>query len=74
MEKFMEYCVDDEARILCEQVQQIVTARKHRAFQPETEAHKRFLITHWEKTRDLKEKYPFLQLEEEMNYFKGSGV
>jgi hypothetical protein len=74
MEKFMEYCVEDEARILCEQVQQIVTARKHRAFQPETEAHKRFLTTHWEKARDLKDKYPFLHLEEEMNYFKGSGV
>lgn len=74
MEKFMEYCVEDEARMLCEQVQQIVTARKHRAFRPETEAHKRFLTAHWEKARDLKAKYPFLQLEEEINYFRGSGV
>jgi hypothetical protein len=69
MEKFMEHCVDPGSQQISEEVQQIVTARKHKAFQPSTEAHKKFLGTHWQKTKKLQEKYPYLALQEELNYF-----
>jgi hypothetical protein len=55
-------------------VNQIVIARKHKAFQPKTNAHLQFLKTHFEKARILQEKYSFLDLEEEMNYFAGKQV
>ncbi len=71
MEKFMEHCVDAGSQQISEEVQQIVTARKHKPFQPSTEAHKKFLGTHWQKTKELQEKYPYLALQEELNYFAG---
>jgi hypothetical protein len=46
-----------------------VTARKHRAFQPDTKAHQQFLSANFLKTKQLKEKYPFLNLAEELKYF-----
>ena len=71
MEKFMEHCVDPVSQQISEEVQQIVTARKHKPFQPSTEAHKKFLGTHLQKTSELQQKYPFLALQEELNYFAG---
>ncbi len=71
MEKFMEYCVDPPSQRIADQVQHIVTARKHKPFQPATEAHKKFLGIHLQKTRDLLEKYPHLVLKEELDYFAG---
>lgn len=69
LEKFAESCIQEGSRTLMEEVKQIVTARKHKAFQPETMAHKYFLKSYFEKTRALNTKYPFLNLREEMDYF-----
>ena len=70
LEKFADSCVDENSRALMEEVKQIVTARKHKAFQPETMAHKQFLKSYFEKTSQLKARHPFLDLTEEINYFK----
>lgn len=69
LEKFAESCIDDEARELMQEMKKIVIARKHKAFQPETNAHKKFMQSHFEKVQALTAKYPFLDLREEMNYF-----
>jgi hypothetical protein len=69
LENFVQYCVDPSSRQLLEEVKKIVTARKHKPFQPATEAHKRFLRDHWEKTTELARQYPFLDLREELEYF-----
>jgi hypothetical protein len=69
LEKFEEDFIDEPSRAIMEEVKKISIARKHRAFQPDTEAHKQFLKIHFEKTKQLKSKYPFLDLEEELNYF-----
>jgi len=74
LEKFEQACIDDETRKIMDEVNQIVIARKHKAFQPKTNAHLQFLKTHFEKARILQEKYSFLDLEEEMNYFAGKQV
>ena len=52
-----------------EEIKKIVIARKHKAFQPETNAHKTFLKTHLEKTKELQSKFSFLDLKEEIEYF-----
>ena len=69
MEKFIQYGVDETSRQVMEEVKKIVIARKHKAFQPATNAHKQFLSAHLEKTRYLQKRYPFLNLEEELVYF-----
>jgi hypothetical protein len=69
LEKFAENCIDDDSRQLIQEIKKIVIARRHRAFQPETKAHQQFLIAHFEKTKILQDKYPFLDLKEELVYF-----
>jgi hypothetical protein len=69
LEKFTETCIDESSRELMKEVRQIVIARKHRAFQPETKAHQQFLQTHFERSKELQRKYPFLDFKEELIYF-----
>ena len=52
-----------------EEVKKLVIARRHRPMQPSTQAHRRFLQDHWQKTAALSQKYPFLDLSEELAYF-----
>ena len=70
MEKFKEGFIDEQSQQLMEEIKKIVIARKHKAFQPETNAHKTFLKTHLEKTKELQSKFSFLDLKEDIEYFK----
>lgn len=72
MEKFKENFIDEESQQLMEEIKKIVTARKHKAFQQETNAHKNFLKAHLEKTKELQKKFTFLDLSDEINYFTSS--
>lgn len=69
LQKFVAACMDDEARQLIEELKKISIARRHKAFQPTTAAHKKFLQSQAEKTKELQKKYPFLDLKEELDYF-----
>lgn len=69
LEKFTESCIDPGARSLMEEVRKIVIAKKHKAFQPATEAHRQFLKVHADKTRELMAQFPFLDLQKELSYF-----
>lgn len=69
MEKFAESCIDLTSQQLMKEVKDIIIARKHIAFQPETKAHQQFLMTYFEKTKALQKKYPFLDLKNELVYF-----
>lgn len=73
LEKFMQHCVDEPSRTLSEEIQKLAIARRHKAFQPETQAHKKFLQSHLEKAQSLQKQYPFLDLGEEIRYFGASG-
>jgi len=69
LQKFAAACLDEEARQVMDELKKINIARRHKAFQPTTEAHKQFLKSSAEKTKELQKKYPFLNLDEELNYF-----
>jgi hypothetical protein len=69
LEHFMKNYTDPESQQAAAEVQKIVIARKHKAFHPATEAHKKFLASHAVKAKELQERYPFLNLEEEIRYF-----
>ena len=70
MEKFKEGFIDEQSQELMEEIKKIVIARKHKPFQPQTNAHKTFLKSHLEKTKELQSKYSFLDLNDEINYFR----
>ncbi|MFT4024758.1 MAG: GSCFA domain-containing protein [Flavihumibacter sp.] len=70
LEHFNRHFIDPSAHPVMEQVQQVVIARNHKAFQPETEAHKQFLRSFAQKTRHLQQQYDFLDLTEELAYFE----
>jgi GSCFA family len=74
LEQFTRHFIDEPSQRIMEEVKKIVIARKHKAFQPSTGAHKRFLQDHWQKTKELSAKYPFLDLGEELAYFAGAGT
>jgi hypothetical protein len=69
LEKFTENCIDEKTQEIMQEIKKLVIARKHKAFQPETKAHQQFLMSHFEKVKALQEKYPYLNLKEEMVYF-----
>ncbi|MGB3154209.1 MAG: GSCFA domain-containing protein, partial [Chitinophagaceae bacterium] len=69
LEKFAENCMEEQTQQLMQEVKKIVIARKHKAFQPTTKAHQQFLHTHFEKASAMQQKYPFLDLTEEVVYF-----
>lgn len=72
LERFSETCIAEASQQMMKEIRQIVIARKHKPFQPETKAHQQFLAVHFEKTKLLHEKYPFLDLKEELDYFSHS--
>ena len=72
MEKFNESFIDEQSQQLMEEIKKIVIARKHKPFQPATNAHRTFLKAHFEKAKELQSKFPFLDLQNEMDYFTSS--
>ena len=73
MERFLESCVEEHSLALAQEIKKIVIASRHRPLQPNTNLHKQFLQSQVLKTRALIEKYPFLNLTQELNYFE-SGI
>jgi hypothetical protein len=69
LEQFAEYCLNDEAKQLKEELHKILVARNHKPFNPTSSQHKQFLKTFYEKTKLLQEKYSFLELTEEIEFF-----
>ena len=69
LEKFMLSFIEEESIAIAEEVKRIITARKHKPFQPDTKAHEQFLRSNSAKMQDLLKRYPFLQLDEELEFF-----
>lgn len=71
LEKFTQNCIAETSQQIMKEVKQIAIARKHKAFQPQTNAHKQFLNAYLDKSLRLKKQHPFLELDDEINYFSG---
>jgi len=68
-EHFTKSCITPAAQEIMPQVQEIITARSHRSRFPETSAHKKFKESYAAKTKALMDKYPFLNMQDELKYF-----
>lgn len=69
LENFTQTYMSEATLNLIEDLKKIAIARKHRSAHPGTEAHKKFLQSHLAKAQTLQEKYPYLKLEKEIDYF-----
>jgi len=69
LEHFTRTYMSDTTLTIIEDLKKIAIARKHRSAHPGTEAHKKFLESYLVKAQTLQEKYPYLKLEQEIDYF-----
>lgn len=72
LKKFTETYMSEATVELIQELKRIAIARKHRSAHPGTEAHQKFLESHLQKTKDLHQKHPYLNLEQEIAYFSQS--
>jgi hypothetical protein len=70
-EQFVKSCVGAEAQQVMQQVHEVIVARSHRSRFPDTEAHKKFLTSYAEKAEKLMHAHPYLDLRNELTYFRG---
>ena len=69
-EKFINACIDEPSQQLMKEINVINAAKSHKAFNPSSEAHKKFLQTNLEKVEKLQNEYPYINFEEEIVFFK----
>jgi hypothetical protein len=69
LEKFMETCMDEKTREISKQVKKLMIAYRHRPQQPNTRQHQEFMAQQWQKANSLQEEFPFLNLQEQLDYF-----
>ncbi|GAA4462818.1 GSCFA domain-containing protein [Nemorincola caseinilytica] len=69
-EHFMKACIDPAIHDVMKQVGEIMTARAHRTRFPDTNAHRKFMESYLAKCKALAERYPMLDMKEEIAYFE----
>jgi lysophospholipase L1-like esterase len=69
-EKLVESCMNETTKTDMKEIAEINLAFQHKPFNPSSENHLQFLTRYYTKTNNLKEKYPFLDLALELDYFK----
>ena len=71
LEKFSEACMDENTRQLADEIKKITIAKNHKPFNPTSQQHAIFLQKQLEKISQLQQLHPYLNFEEEINYFQG---
>lgn len=74
LENFAEKCMSEETRKLMDEIKKIVIAKNHKPFNPNSQQHKVFLQSYYNKTLDLKQKYAYLNFNEELKYFENQSA
>lgn len=66
-ERFVEHVTDHDAQAFIAEWTKMVRAMAHRPFRPEAEEYKRFVEQNLEKIMALKERYPYLEVQNEID-------
>lgn len=69
-DKFTNAMMDEETIMLLEKINDIQRARNHKPFNPSSAQHKKFLESYRQKTAQLQQQYPLLDLSEEIKFFE----
>ena len=72
LEKFSDACFNQSTKELIEEIKKIIIAKKHKPFNPQSSLHKKFLQQQLERTKRILEMHPYLNFNEEINYFLGT--
>ncbi|KIC89973.1 GSCFA domain-containing protein [Flavihumibacter sp. ZG627] len=72
LDAFRKHYISGPSQDIMEQIQQIVNARRHKPFQPQTQAHRQFLHNFAVKAHQLQQEHPYLLLQDEIEFFKAS--
>lgn len=62
-EKFVGACIDKASRDIMKSINEINSALHHKPFNPESDAHKRFMVQTREKIRKLQSEFPYIYFE-----------
>ncbi|HPH85296.1 MAG TPA: GSCFA domain-containing protein [Ferruginibacter sp.] len=73
-EKFIQAAIDESSQKLMKEIAVINAARDHKAFNPTSQQHKKFLQAHLEKVKKLQMEHDYLDLDEEARYFGGVDI
>lgn len=68
-EKFVPTVIDEPAQVLMKEINEVNAAINHKAFNPKSEAHKKFLKTNFDKVQNLQLQNPHLNFEAEAAFF-----
>lgn len=69
MEHFSDYAFDEPTRELNKEIRQLVIARNHKPFHPQSESHQNFLRKQFQRTQEIAKKHPEIDLSEELSFF-----
>jgi hypothetical protein len=69
-EKFITTCIDEPSQQLMKEINIVNAAKMHKPFNPTSQAHKKFLQNNLQRVIKLIEQFPYLQMDEELNYFQ----
>ena len=68
-EKFVPAVIEENSKLLMQEINELNAAMSHRPFNPTSVAHKKFLQINLVKARLLGEQHPYLNFEKEIKYF-----
>ncbi|SHF07280.1 GSCFA family protein [Mariniphaga anaerophila] len=68
-EKFQMALIDEESRNISKKVKNLITAVNHKPFNRQTKEHQQFLTESLQKTQDIQNRFPYLNLASEQDYF-----
>ena len=71
-DKFISTCIDEPSQELMKEIAIVTSAKAHKAFNPTSAAHEKFLATNLQKAKQLQDRYAYLDLTEEINYFSSA--
>lgn len=67
--KFVAACIDESSQELMKEINSINAAKNHKAFNPASEQHKKFLQINLERVKKLEQQFPYINFAEEKIYF-----
>ena len=72
-EKFVGSCIEAASQQLMKEIAVVVAAKNHKAFNPASQQHKKFLSGNIERIRQLLKSYPYIDFGEELHFFEQAG-
>jgi lysophospholipase L1-like esterase len=68
-EKFVPVAIDEPSQLLMKEINEVNAAKSHKAFNPASQAHRKFLLSNLEKVRSLSKRFPYIDFTKEEAFF-----